>query len=136
MRELPPGSRSQLRFTVDRTMLARFGQQEIHPVLSTSWLVYHLEWAARRLLESCLEAGEEGVGAGVDVRHLGPAPLGSEVLAEAEILRKSLDSFVCRVRAETARGPVAAGVVYQAVWSRERLRGMLLAGSQGSGSED
>ena len=136
MRELSPGSRAEVRFTVQRAMLARFGEREIHPVLSTAWLVYHLEWAARQLLETCLEVGEEGVGVGVDIRHLGHAPLGSHVRAEAELLRQSEGHFVCRVRAETARGPVAAGVVYQAVWSRERLRGMLLAGSQGSGSED
>ena len=136
MRELSPGSRAEVRFTAQRAMLARFGEREIHPVLSTAWLVYHLEWAARQLLETCLEVGEEGVGVGVDIRHLGHAPLGSHVRAEAELLRQSEGHFVCRVAAQGPRGQFASGLVFQAVWSRELLREMLSAGSRGSGSED
>ena len=136
MRRLSPGSRAEVMFTVEEGMLARFGDREIHPVLSTWSLVHHLEWAARRLLESCLEAGEEGVGAGVDVRHLAPAPLGTELRARAELLRQSEHSFVCSVQAQGPAGPVAEGVVYQAVWPRDPLQRTLLAGSQRSDSED
>ncbi len=123
-------------FQVEEGMLARFGDREIHRLLSTWALVYHLEWTARRLLETCLDDGEEGLGAGVDVRHLGPAPLGARVLARAELVRQEPGRFVCRVQAICEGRPLARGTVYQAVLARDRLSEILPAGSHRSGSED
>ncbi len=123
-------------FRVEEGMLARFGGRPIHRVLSTWSLVYHLEWVARRLLERCLESGEEGVGTGVDVRHLGPAPLGAEVQVEAELRRQEDDRFVCSVRASCDGRPVATGTVYQAVLAHDRLSRLWAAGSHRPGSED
>ena len=123
-------------FRVEEGMLARFGGRPIHRVLSTWSLVYHLEWVARRLLERCLENREEGVGAGVDVRHLAPAPLGAEVQAEAELLRQARGRFVCAVRASCGGIPIATGTVYQAVLAQDRLSRLWAAGSHRPGSED
>ena len=136
MRALPPKSRENMVFRVDEGMLARFGDRPIHPVLSTWSLVYHLEWVARCLLERCLESGEEGAGAGVDVRHLAPAPLGAEVFVEAELLRQESGRFVCAVRASCDGRPIATGTVYQAVLADDRLSRLWAAGSHRPGSED
>lgn len=127
MRPLAEGSRQRLEFTVDEDMLARFDGVLVHPVLSTWSLVHQLERAARRLLESCLEAGELGAGCGVDVRHLAPARLADRVQVEVELLRQTPRSFVCRATAAAGGRRLAAGTVYQAVWPAEEMRERMAA---------
>lgn len=109
---------AELVFTVQPEMAAHFGGRSIHPVLSTWALVHHLEWAARRLLEPHLEAGEEGVGVGVDVRHRQPAPIGTTVLARAFRPRVEGNVLCCQVAAYAGERLLSEGEVFQAVVDR------------------
>ena len=55
-------------------------------VLSTPWLIWFLEHAAREAVLPCLEDGESTVGTHVDVQHLAPTPLGQQVTCVARII--------------------------------------------------
>lgn len=109
-------------FTVTDDMVAAFGGRVIHRVLATWSLVHHMEWAARKLLEPHLEPGEEGAGAGVNVRHLAPAPVGSVVEVRARVARAGPGTLVADVEALAQGRRLAEGQVFQAVWPRGELR--------------
>jgi fluoroacetyl-CoA thioesterase len=54
-------------------------------VLATPWMIAFMERAAHRLLMERLPAGMSSVGVHIDVRHMAPSPLGSQVRVRAEI---------------------------------------------------
>lgn len=121
MRAYQGNETASLSFTVTDDMVAAFGGEVIHRVLSTWALVHHMEWAARKLLVPNLEEGEEGAGAGVDVRHLAPAPVGSRVEVTAAFVREAPGRLVARVEARSGEGLLAEGTVYQAIWPKGQL---------------
>ena len=54
-------------------------------VLATPWMIAFMERAAHRLLAERLPAGMSSVGVHIDVNHLAPSPLGSQIRVRAEI---------------------------------------------------
>jgi fluoroacetyl-CoA thioesterase len=136
VRPILPGEERSVTFEVTAAMEASFGGRRIHPVLSTWALVHHLEWAARLVIEPALEEGEEGVGAGVDIRHLGPAPIGSSVTVTARAVGQKAASLVCEVEAFCGERAVAKGWVFQAVLPRERWDALRMAGPPAAGGEE
>ncbi len=69
-----------------------FTDERMPAVLSTPWLIAHLEYAARNAIAPCLSADERSVGTFLEVEHLAPVPEGLTV--------------VCRARVILADGPV------------------------------
>ena len=86
------GTIGEERFVVSKQHVIDFSQDEIPPVLSTPWLIWFLEHAARNAVLPLLEPGESTVGVVVSMEHLAPTPLGEEV--------------VCRARVVFANGPL------------------------------
>ena len=86
------GTIGEERFVVSKQHVIDFSQDEIPPVLSTPWLIWFLEHAARNAVLPLLEPGESTVGVVVNMEHLAPTPLGEEV--------------VCRARVVFANGPL------------------------------
>lgn len=83
---LEAGLRGSAELTVTEadTALA-LGSGDV-PVLGTPRVLALMEAAAVRALEGSLEPGQTTVGASVDLRHLGPSPIGARVRAEARLL--------------------------------------------------
>jgi len=54
-------------------------------VLATPWLIAFMERTARDLLADVLPEGYSSVGVHVDVRHLAPSPVGSQVRSRVEV---------------------------------------------------
>lgn len=121
MRPFAGGETAEMDFTVTAEMEAAFGGKTVHRVLSTWALVHHLEWVSRQLLEPHLDAGEEGAGAGVNVRHLAPAAVGSLVRVRAVARPSQPGRLVTDVEATSAGQVVATGQVFQAIWPRQEL---------------
>ncbi len=136
MREIASGEQRSIAFDVTESMQAAFGGRCMHAVLSTWVLVHHLEWAARLVLEPALEDGEEGVGAGVDLRHVRPASIGSRVTVTARAVRQQAALLVCEVCAFCGGQQIAKGRVFQAVLPRERWDALRAAGPLAASGEE
>ncbi len=63
-----------------------FADDRMPAVLSTPWLVAHLEYAARAALAPCLAENERSVGTYVEVEHLAPVPEGMTVVCRARVI--------------------------------------------------
>jgi len=93
----------------------------VHDVYGTVAMVYHMEWAARRVILPFLEEHEEGIGTGVEVRHLYPAPVGAEVRAHAVCVKIQGNTVVCDVTVWNGNQQLGDGQVQQRIIGRNTL---------------
>ncbi|HAD59959.1 MAG TPA: thioesterase, partial [Planctomycetaceae bacterium] len=63
------GTIGEERFTVTEQHIIDFVYDGMPPILSTPWLIWFLEHAARNAVLPFLEAGESTVGVVVNVEH-------------------------------------------------------------------
>lgn len=125
MRPGPPrGETASCTVTVTADKSARVDGREIHPIYGTVALLADIEALCRRVIEPHLEPGEEGVGAGVDLRHRAPVPIGEEVTLVATVATVDRDRLVCEVLARhrgalVARGSFEQRIVPSAVFAAE-----------------
>lgn len=125
---LKVGQTSEIEFEVTPKMVAQFKGKVVHELLSTSYLVQELEWAARQTILPYLEAHEEGMGSHVDVHHIMLAPVGITVKVKATVTEIRDNKIECEVEASNFRGKVAKGTVLQAVvdksWVEKKIAEM------------
>src|SRR5438445_12923813 len=87
MRILPKvGTLGEERFVVDPRHAIDFAEGGMPAVLSTFWLIWFLEHAARAAVFALLEPGESTVGMEIQVHHLAPTPVGQTVTCRARML--------------------------------------------------
>jgi fluoroacetyl-CoA thioesterase len=103
------GTVGEERFIVTDQHLIDFAHDEMPRILSTPWLIWFLEHAARNAVLPWLEAGESTVGVLVNVEHTAATPVGAEVhcLARVIYVDGPLISFQIEARDEyeqVARG--------------------------------
>ncbi len=71
MKSLPKcGTFGEVRFVVEPRHAIDFAEGGMPAVLSTPWLIWFLEHAAREAVLPLLDPGESTVGTEVEVRHL------------------------------------------------------------------
>ncbi|SMG38844.1 Predicted thioesterase [Marivirga sericea] len=108
-------------FLVKAQDVAHFEQEAVHDVCATFTLAREIEWATRLFVLDMLEKGEEGIGSHLNIEHLSPALVGSEVNIEAEYLgvkeREILCSFIVKVNERI----VAKGTTGQKILQKEKL---------------
>jgi len=75
------------RFVVGPNHVIDFAEAGMPAVLSTPWLIWLLEHAAREAVLPFLEPGESTVGTHIEVRHLAPTPLGQSVSCLARVVQ-------------------------------------------------
>ena len=119
----PPkaGMTGEERITVDATNRITFADAQMPAVLATYWLVAHLEFAARRAIEPCLEEHERSVGTMVEVEHLGPAPEGAVVTCRARVIHADGPAVTFQIEARDALGPIARGIHRRRVIDADRF---------------
>lgn len=123
MRVGPPrGATATLEVTVTPDMAAIVAGERIHPVYGTTAMIGHMEQVARSLLVPHLEAGEEGVGAGVDLMHRAPVPVGEDVVLTATVATVTSGKLVCEVIVRHGTTIVARGSVEQRVVTLDAFR--------------
>jgi predicted thioesterase len=134
MRPGPPrGETASRTITVTAEQTARVGGREIHPVYGTVALIADIEELCRDLLEPHLEAGEEGIGAGVELRHRAPVPVGEEVTLVATVATVDRDRLVCEVLARHRGALVARGSFEQRIVPSEVFAAEIEARRTGAG---
>jgi predicted thioesterase len=105
-----PGMVGEERLTVDATNRISFADARMPSVLATPWLVAHLEYAARRALEPCLEEHERSVGTYIEVEHLAPVPEAFTVTCRARVIRAEGSVVTFQVEAHDGTEVVARGL--------------------------
>lgn len=115
------GTEAVVEDVVSEDMRPSFEGQIVHDVYGTVAMVYHMEWAARRVILSFLEDHEEGIGTGVEVRHLQPAPVGATIRAVAVCTAIDGNTVVCDVTVWHGDRQLGAGQVKQRILERQTL---------------
>ena len=75
------------QFVVEPRHAIDFATGGMPAVLSTPWLIWFLEHAAREALLPSLEPGESTVGMEIEVRHLAATPVGQKVTCIARVIQ-------------------------------------------------
>ena len=83
------GTTGETTFVVEPQHCIEFATDGMPAVLSTPNLIGILERTARQAIAPFLAAEERSVGVELDLRHLGPAPLGAKVIATARVIGAS-----------------------------------------------
>jgi fluoroacetyl-CoA thioesterase len=81
------GTLGEQRFVVESKHAIDFADAQMPAVLSTPWLIWFLEHAARAAVLPLLEPGESTVGTLVEVRHLAATPVGQSVTCLARVVQ-------------------------------------------------
>jgi predicted thioesterase len=80
------GATGEQQFVVEPKHAIDFADARMPAVLSTPWLIWFLEHAAREAVLPHLSAGESTVGTLVEVRHLAATPVGRTVRCVARVV--------------------------------------------------
>jgi fluoroacetyl-CoA thioesterase len=115
------GHQYEYTLTVREDMQAQFEQTVVHPLYATASMITHMEWAARQHILPYLEAGEEGVGYHIDVRHLKPTPIGATVRIRSTVSGIEDNKVSSLVEAWNETGKIGEGMLVQALVPLEKL---------------
>jgi predicted thioesterase len=78
-------------------------------VYGTPFMILLMEIASGRLIRDHLPEGFVSVGSHVDVRHLGPTPLGRRVVATSRVIEKTRTSVLFEVQAHDGERLIGEG---------------------------
>ncbi|WP_282137612.1 thioesterase family protein [Rossellomorea aquimaris] len=108
---------------VTPSMYAQFEGGVVHPVYSTVSMVYHMEWASRKIILPYLEDHEEGMGAKVNVEHMAPAKNGSSLEIKASVIKYERNIIVTEVTVRDKENDrlIGKGEVKQVVLPKEKI---------------
>jgi predicted thioesterase len=86
---IPIGARASFALEVAPEYTVEHHHDEMPAVFGTPFMIYAMEVAATRAIESYLPEGWVSVGYVVSVKHLAATPLGSTVTATATVTEKT-----------------------------------------------
>lgn len=109
------GNTTTITAEVTEEMFAQFEGEVVHPAYSTVSMVYHMEWASRKLLKPYLEVGEEGMGSAVTVKHIAPSGLGTRVEVTATVSDVTEREVITDVFLKNEYGIIGKGEVKQTI---------------------
>lgn len=116
------GDTAVVEAIVTEEMFAQFEGVIVHPAYSTVSMVYHMEWAARKLILPYLEEQEEGVGGAVSLKHLGMATLGSSIRIEATVIELTPDRVLAKVEVRHGERVIGLGEVKQIILTKQLIQ--------------
>jgi fluoroacetyl-CoA thioesterase len=121
---LAEGDTATIMTEVTPAMHAQFEGDVVHPVYSTVSMVYHMEWASRKIILPYLEDGEEGMGAKVTVEHMAPAGTGSKLEIKAAVIKYERNIILTEVIVRDFKNDriIGRGEVKQVVLPKEKIR--------------
>ena len=104
------GTIGERRFVVEPGHAIDFADGAMPAVLSTPWLIWFLEHAAREVVLPFLSQGESTVGTYVEVRHTAPTPVGQSVICRARVLQAEGPVISFQLEAHDGHEPIARGL--------------------------
>ena len=103
------GSEGECQFVVKAKHAIDFADEAMPAVLSTPWLIWFLEHAARNAVLPVLEPGESTVGVVINVQHIAPTPLGEEVVCRARVISVDGPQVSFQIEAHDEHEQIARG---------------------------
>ncbi|WP_430789933.1 thioesterase family protein [Virgibacillus flavescens] len=116
------GRTESIEITVTEDMFASFEGKVVHPVYSTVAMVYHMEWVSRKIILPFLEEHEEGMGGAVQLKHIAPSPLHSNVTLTATLTAYKKEQVITEVEAYNEHGLIGKGEVKQVILPKELIQ--------------
>lgn len=90
-------------------------------VLATPWMIAFMERVARKFIGELLPEGFSTVGVRVEVQHLAPSPVGSQVTARAEVVSVEGSKVVFHVEAWDEMERIGVGTHQRVVIDEARF---------------
>ena len=116
-----PGDIKTYVKTVEAADMATFESGTVHEVYATFAIARDAEWAGRLFVLDMKDTDEEGIGTLIEVRHHGPALLGSTVLYTATVEDIHKNSISCTFTAHCGDRLIASGRTGQKILKRDKL---------------
>lgn len=123
--QLKIGDTAIVEVMVTPDMFAQFEGEIVHPAYSTVAMVYHMEWASRKIILPFLEEHEEGMGGAVSVKHLAPSIEGSQLIITATVSALKGNSVMTKVSVKHGERLIGTGEVKQVILSKSKIANLL-----------
>ena len=118
---LQVGDQAEVTATVTPDMFAQFEGNIVHRAYSTVAMVYHMEWASRKLILPYLEEMEEGVGGAVSLKHIYPTAENTVVNVIATVTEITPTCVVTNVEVRNHERVIGVGEVKQGIVLKEDM---------------
>ena len=115
------GTVGEESFVVSDQHVIDFAHDGMPAILSTPWLIWFLEHAARNAVLPLLDPGESTVGVVINVEHTAPTPPGEHVRCRARVIYVDGPLISFQLEAEDAHEPIARGTHKMRVIEAARL---------------
>ena len=103
------------------TDVASFEAGAVHPVYATFAVARDAEWCCRLFALDVRDEDEEGIGTFVNVMHIAPALLNSEIVFTAEIMEIVGHAIICKWVAKHKERIIAEGTQGQKILQKTKL---------------
>lgn len=121
MTSFQPGDTRIYEKTVTEKDTATFDAGQVHPVYATFALGRDAEWACRLFVLEMKQEDEEGIGTFLNVEHVSPALLGSNVKFTAVVDKIEGNAIICSFEATVNGRLIAKGQTGQKILKKEKL---------------
>lgn len=115
------GTTGEELFIVGEKHLIDFAHEDMPRILSTPWLIWFLEHAARNAVLPLLEPGERTVGVAIEVEHLAATPVGKQVECRARVIYADGPLLSFQIEAHDEHEQIARGTHKRRVIEVARL---------------
>ncbi|MGE8205046.1 thioesterase family protein [Heyndrickxia sp. NPDC080065] len=129
------GQTAMIEFEVTPEMFAGFEGNVVHEAYSTVSMVYHMEWASRKIIFPYLEEHEEGIGGAVNVKHIAPTTAHTKVQVKATLIELKNNIVITKTEAWNEKGLIGQGEVKQVILPKAKIKQMLNASKKETESE-
>jgi fluoroacetyl-CoA thioesterase len=100
---------------------ATFESGTVHELYSTFALGRDAEWCTRLFVLEMKDADEEGIGTFVNIQHLSPAFVGSEIIFTGTYEELNGNQLTCSFEAKAGDRIIAKGTTGQKILKKEKL---------------
>jgi predicted thioesterase len=108
-------------YRVKEEDFAAFETGTVHKVMSTFALGREMEWSSRRFALEMREDDEEGIGSFLEIRHLSPALINTQLVFQATLTQIIKNEIICEIEVLQGDRKIAEGKTGQKILKRAKL---------------